>query len=77
MAENPLSTNDQPTHVGLGIGGIITLFVAAGLAAFGWFMSAQDPDILVPLLGVALLVGIISIGLLSAGSYAKRQHDDM
>lgn len=63
-------------HVDLSVGGIITLFVAAGLAAFGLFMEEVEPDILPPLLGAAILTAFVSLGLLVAGSYAKRQREE-
>jgi len=54
------------------IGGLVTLGVAAGLAIFGLIMGTQYPQVQLPLLGVAALVGCISLGLLLTAKIASR-----
>ena len=56
----------------LKVGGIITFSVAPGLAIMGWFISLTAPDALLPLVGVACLVGCVGIGLLAAAAFMKR-----
>ena len=56
----------------LKVGGIITFSVAPGLALLGWFISLKEPAALLPLIGVACLVGCIGIGLLAASAFLKR-----
>lgn len=55
-------------------GGLITLFVAPGLAVLGWFLSAVSKDALMPLLGTSILVGCISIGLIVASRVVARSY---
>lgn len=56
----------------LKVGGIITFSVAPGLALLGWFISLKQPAALLPLIGVACLVGCIGVGLLVASAFLKR-----
>jgi hypothetical protein len=56
----------------LTVGGLITFSVAPGLALMGWFISLKEPDVLVPLIGVACLVACVGIGLLVAAAFLKR-----
>ncbi len=58
--------------VGLRIGGLIVIFVAPGIAVLAWFISQLSAPWLMPLLGVAALVGFIGIGLLVAAKFAER-----
>jgi hypothetical protein len=51
--------------------GLILLFVAPGLALLGWFISLQWAEWLLPMLGVAALVGCVSIGLLVAAKVVE------
>ncbi|WP_419914025.1 hypothetical protein [Hoeflea sp.] len=46
--------------------GLITLFVAQGIALLAWFLSLQYPPALYPVLGAAVLVGFVAIGLIVA-----------
>ena len=50
-------------------GGLITLFVAPGLALMGYLI---DEDAFMPLLGVAALVAFVGAGLLVAAQFTKR-----
>lgn len=56
----------------LKIAGLITIFVAPGVALLGWFLGALEPQIRSVMLGVSLLVGLVAIGLLVAGMFAER-----
>ena len=60
----------------LKVGGLITIFVAPGLAALGLLLSLQEKDALLPLLGVAALVGFVGIGLLTAARFLERASRD-
>ncbi|MDA4846000.1 hypothetical protein [Hoeflea poritis] len=52
--------------------GLVTLFVAPGIALLAWFLSLQYPPALYPVLGAAVLVGFIAIGLIVASKVAGR-----
>ena len=56
----------------LKVGGLIVIFVAPGLAIMGWFISLVSEEALYPLLGVALLVGFVGAGLLTAARFLER-----
>ena len=58
--------------------GLVTLFIAPGLAVLGWFLSLQYQPALYPVLGVSVLVLFIAVGLLVAAGVAgrDRQADD-
>jgi len=56
----------------LKLAGLILLFVAPGLAVLGIFIGQNQPDALLPLLGVGVLVGLLSIGLLVAAKIIAR-----
>ncbi len=56
----------------LKVGGLITIFVAPGLALMGWLISFTAEDAFYPLLGVALLVACVGIGLLTASRFLER-----
>jgi len=56
----------------LKVAGLIVSFVAPGLAVMGLFISFIDDKALMPLLGVALLVGFVGIGLLTAAKFLER-----
>ena len=60
----------------LKVGGIILMFVSPGLALLGWLISLQSPNALFPLLGVALLVLCISLGLLLAAKFVENASAD-
>lgn len=61
----------------LRIGGMITLAVAPGLAVMGWFISMIEETALYPLLGIAILVGFVGIGLLVAAKSTERSDRDV
>ncbi len=54
--------------------GLITLFIAPGLAVLGWFLSFIAPTALMPLIGVAILVGCVSAGLMAAAKVVERSY---
>jgi hypothetical protein len=56
----------------LKVGGIITMSVAPGLAILGYFLSQEDPRAQQVFFGIALLVGIIGLGIYVAGVMAAR-----
>jgi len=56
----------------LKVAGLIVIFVAPGLALMGWVIGLAQPDALMPLFGVAGLVGFVGIGLLTAARFLKR-----
>lgn len=58
----------------LKIGGLITIFVAPGLAILAWFLSKLAAPLLFPLLGAAGLVAFVGIGLLVAARFAERAY---
>ena len=56
----------------LKVAGIICLSAAPGLAALGWFISRVSPRWFFPLLGIAVLAGCVSAGLLAASKMVDR-----
>ena len=58
----------------LKVGGLIVLFVAAGLALLGWFIGMQFTQWLLPMLGVAALVGCVGTGLVVASNVVGRRY---
>ncbi|HWK55118.1 MAG TPA: DUF6249 domain-containing protein [Hyphomicrobiales bacterium] len=62
---------EPPRWRGLHTGGIIMLSIGVGFAV----LSAFQPRILLPLLGVSGLVCCLGLGLLIASHYAKRWHE--
>lgn len=56
----------------LKVAGLIVIFVAPGLALMGWLIGLAQPDALMPLFGVAGLVGFVGIGLLTAARFLER-----
>jgi len=58
------------------VAGLITLFVAPGLALLGWFISLLAPPWLLPMLGVAVLVAFVGIGLIVAAKIAERTYSN-
>ena len=64
-----LGTSDKDTSRDLTIAGLITFFVAPGLALMGYLIGQGA---FMPLLGVAGLVAFVGVGLLIAAQFAKR-----
>ena len=60
----------------LKVAGLIVIFVSPGLAVLGWFISLNEKDALMPLLGVAGLVGFVGIGLLTGARFLERASDE-
>jgi hypothetical protein len=56
----------------LTVSGLIVIFLAPGIAILGWFLAKLQPEVMSVMLGVALLLGMLGIGLLVAGKVAKR-----
>ncbi len=65
-----LMRGDMQPHRKLKIGGVVVLGVAAGLAAFGWFIGAGAPEWAMPMYGIGALVACIGASLLLAGLFA-------
>jgi hypothetical protein len=63
--------NERPDR-DLKVAGIITMFVSPGLAVLGWFMGRFNDKIFEIMIGVALLVLIVGIGIYVAGMMTKR-----
>jgi hypothetical protein len=58
-------------EVGLRVGGIVILAIAAGLAILGLFVGTIAPDALMPILGAAALLACLGIGLFVAAAYVS------
>lgn len=56
----------------LRVSGLIVLYLAPGMALLGWFISLQEAKALLPLIGVAALLGCLGIGLLVASKFVAR-----
>ena len=56
----------------LKVAGIIMMFVSPGLAILGWFLGRFNDKIFELMIGVALLVLIVGIGIYVAGMMTKR-----
>jgi hypothetical protein len=69
------SRNKRPDRE-LKIAGIITLAVAAGMPVLGWFMSKFNEKIFTVMLGVAMLILFVSVGLFIAGKVSQRWHQE-
>lgn len=69
-----ITASDGRENVGpdLKISGLITMFVAPGLAILGWFLSGFEEKIFGLMLGVSLMVGLIGVGLFVAGKVYER-----
>ena len=63
--------NERPDR-DLKVAGIITMFVSPGLAILGWFLGRFNDKIFELMIGVALLVLIVGIGVYFAGMMTKR-----
>jgi len=66
-----LGHKKQPAR-DLKVAGLIVSFVAPGLAVMGFLISLEEKDALMPLLGVAALVGFVGAGLLTAAKFLER-----
>jgi len=62
------------TDRSLKIAGLIVIFVAPGMAVFGWFIGKLSAVWLFPLLGVSALLAFVGIGLLVAAKIAERSY---
>ena len=66
-----LGHKKQPAR-DLKVAGLITAFVAPGLAVLGFVLSFVNEDAFLPLIGVALLVGFVAAGLLVASRFLEK-----
>jgi hypothetical protein len=71
MIDKLLGHKKEPSR-DLKVAGLIVSFVAPGLAVMGVMISFANKDALMPLLGVALLVGFVGAGLLTAAKFLER-----
>lgn len=60
----------------LKVAGLIVAFVAPGLAVLGVVLGFAEKDAMMPLFGVALLVGFVAAGLLTAARFLERANRD-
>jgi hypothetical protein len=63
---------DSHADQDLKVGGTITMSVGAGLYLLGYFVSRGDAETLRVFIGIALLVGVIGLGLIVAGIMSAR-----
>ncbi len=56
----------------LKVAGTITMSVGPGLYLLGYFLSGGDADVQRVFIGIALLVGVIGLGLYTAGIMSAR-----
>jgi hypothetical protein len=75
MIDKLLGHKKEPAR-DLKVAGLITIFVAPGLALMGWLISFKSDEAFFPLLGVALLVACVGIGLLTASKFLERANRD-
>jgi hypothetical protein len=55
------------------VGGIVLIFLGAGLAIMGWFISLQSHEAFYPMLGVGSLLGLLGLSLLVAGAVVGKK----
>ncbi|MCY6381972.1 hypothetical protein [Hoeflea prorocentri] len=53
--------------------GLISLFVAPGIAVLAWLVSLQYAPAFYPILGAAFLVGFAAFGLIASARYVARR----
>ncbi|MGB5627843.1 MAG: DUF6249 domain-containing protein [Woeseiaceae bacterium] len=71
LMDKLLGHNKAPER-DLKVAGLIVIFVAPGLAVMGWLI---DDDAFMPLLGVAMLVAFVGLGLLTAAQFMKKARE--
>ena len=72
MIDKLLSTNrDSKGHQSLKVSGLITMSAAPGLAIFGFFLGKFDV-----MLGIALLVGLVGVGIYVSGTLSERWYNE-
>ena len=71
LMDKLLGHNKAPER-DLKVAGLIVIFVAPGLAVMGWLI---DDDAFMPLLGVAMLVAFVGLGLLTAAHFMKKARE--
>ena len=74
MIDKIVSAGGGPSRIDrdLKVAGLIVIFVAPGLAILGWFLSSLREELWGVMLGVALMVGFVGVGLLVASKVAER-----
>jgi len=74
MIDKIVAAGGGPSRIDrdLKVAGLIVIFVAPGLAVLGWFLARLQEELLGVMLGVALLVGFVGVGLLIAGKVSER-----
>ncbi len=60
----------------LKVGGLIMVFIAPGMILLGWGLSTLEPELFPVMLGIAGLIGLISIGLLVASWVVRRWYTE-
>ena len=60
----------------LKVSGLIVISLAPGIAILGWFLAKLQPEVMSVMLGVAILLGLLGIGLLVAGKVAERWYEE-
>ena len=60
----------------LKVSGLIVISLAPGIAILGWFLAKLQPELMSVMLGVAILLGLLGIGLLIAGKVAERWYEE-
>jgi len=68
-----LDIRESGSPEGYYIGGIICLACALGLPILGFFVGKIAPEAFFPILGAAILVGLIGIGLILCGLLISRR----
>ena len=63
--------NDRPDRC-LKVSGSITMFVSPGLVILGWFLGRFNDKAFEVMIGVALLVLMVGIGIFVAGKMTER-----
>ena len=56
--------------------GLVTLFIAPGLAVLAWFISQLAAWAFYPIMGAAVLVAFVAVGLLVAAKSVERADGD-
>jgi hypothetical protein len=78
LADKLLSVGEGSPHLDrdLRVAAVLSLPTAAGLGLFGVVLGIQYPEALTPLLGAAVLLACIGVGLLVAARMVAREKRD-
>ena len=66
--------NGMKTDQALMLGGLVCLFLAPGLAVFGWLIGLQWHPAFLPILGSAVLVALVAAGLIVAARMLRQEN---